>query len=72
MCNYCGSAGMINTNPGDESLGFLSELLNTEFCPYCTKGRGMKKDFEERMARPGVTQRTLSREEAYAALGIKI
>lgn len=63
---------MINTNPGDESLGLLSELLNTVFCPYCSKGRDLKNDFDERMAKPGVMQRTLSREEAYAALGIKI
>ncbi|MDU2844917.1 hypothetical protein [Citrobacter sp.] len=59
-------------NPTDDTFGFLSEWLNSEFCPYCERGRELKRKFDTEQSKPKkIKQRTLSPEEACAALGIK-
>lgn len=71
MCDYCGGSGMINMNPTDNTFGFLSELLNSAFCPYCERGRELRCKFYAEQSKPKVKHRTLSLEEAYEALGVK-
>ena len=71
MCNYCGGSGMINMNPTDNTFGFLSELLNSAFCPYCDRGRELRRKFDAEQSKPKVQRQTSSINELYAAAGIK-
>ncbi len=71
MCNYCGGSGMINMNPTDNTFGFLSELLNSAFCPYCERGRKLRRGFDNEQSKPNVQRQTSSINEFYAAAGIK-
>lgn len=70
-CHYCGGSGTININTSDNSFGFLSEFLNIYHCPYCEKGRELKRAFEERMGKHKDEIIPLSADETYEVLGIR-
>ena len=71
MCYYCGGSGMINMNPTDNTFGFISEWLNSAFCPYCERGRELRRRFDDEQSKPNVQRQTSSINEFYAAAGIK-
>lgn len=62
---------MVNMNPSDTAFGFLSELLNSAFCPYCVRGRELRTKFNEAQSKPKAQRRTSSINEFYVAAGIK-
>lgn len=62
---------MINMNPSETTFGFLSELMNSAFCPYCERGRDLRKRFYEDQEKPKAQRRSSSINEFYVAAGIK-
>lgn len=70
MCNYCDGNGIININPSDNAFGWFSQMLNTAYCPYCTKGRELREATERAGGEPKSQVQILSYQESLRALGI--
>lgn len=70
MCNYCGGSGMVNMNPSDATFGWFSQMLNTTYCPYCSRGRELRQAIERAGSEPKSQVEYLSYQESLRALGI--